>query len=103
VTVNSTVALDALAIGVPALVIGLPNNLSPFVSGGAMLGADDEAAIAEAMQRLVADDELRRELLRRGAGILGTSGRQGHAAEDSAGAVLALARTPDRNPLRDVS
>ena len=29
VTVNSTVALDAAVLGVPALVIGLPNNLSP--------------------------------------------------------------------------
>jgi hypothetical protein len=103
VTVNSTVALDALAIGVPALVIGLPNNLSPFVSGGAMLGADDQSAIAAAMQRLVEDEDLRRALLRRGAEIVGASGRQGHAAEDSAGAVLELTRTPDRNPLRDVS
>jgi len=97
------VALDALAIGVPALVIGLPNNLSPFVSSGAMLGADDESAIAEALQRLVDDDDLRRALLRRGVEIVGASGRQGHAAEDSAGAVLALTRTTDRNPLRDVS
>jgi len=103
VTVNSTVALDALAIGVPALVIGLPNNLSPFVSGGAMLGADSETAIADAIDRLVNDDQLRGELLRRGAEIVGASGRQGHAAEDSAGAVLELTRTPDRNPLRDVS
>ncbi|HUR33923.1 MAG TPA: hypothetical protein VM032_09035, partial [Vicinamibacterales bacterium] len=31
VTVNSTVALDAAVLGIPALVIGLPNNLSPFV------------------------------------------------------------------------
>jgi capsule polysaccharide modification protein KpsS len=29
VTMNSTVAIDALVLGVPALVIGLPNNLSP--------------------------------------------------------------------------
>src|SRR5262249_27793906 len=81
VTANSTVALDALAIGVPTLVIGLPNNLSPFVAGGAMLGADDEAAIAEAMQRLAHDEELRQVLLRRGAEIVGAAGRQGHAAE----------------------
>ena len=39
VTVNSTVALDAAVLGVPALVIGLPNNLSPFVEAGAMAGA----------------------------------------------------------------
>ena len=29
VTVNSTVAIDALVLGMPALVIGLPNNLTP--------------------------------------------------------------------------
>ena len=39
VTVNSTVALDAAVLGVPALVIGLPNNLSPFVEAGIMAGA----------------------------------------------------------------
>ena len=38
VTVNSTVALDAAVLGVPALVIGLPNNLSPFVEAGIMAG-----------------------------------------------------------------
>ena len=41
VTVNSTVALDAAVLGVPALVIGLPNNLSPFVDAGVMAGAAD--------------------------------------------------------------
>ena len=38
VTVNSTVALDAAVLGVPALVVGLPNNLSPFVEAGVMAG-----------------------------------------------------------------
>ena len=37
-TVNSTVALDAAVLGVPSLVIGLPNNLSPFVEAGIMAG-----------------------------------------------------------------
>ena len=49
---NSTVAIDGLVLGVPALVIGLPNNLSPFVDAGVMLGAeaadDDPAAAAGA-------------------------------------------------------
>ena len=40
VTVNSTVALDAAVLGVPSLVIGLPNNLSPFVDAGVMAGVD---------------------------------------------------------------
>ena len=58
---NSTVAIDALVLGVPALVVGLPNNLSPFVEAGAMLGADgarrDPAGSCEA---LLYDREVRR-------------------------------------------
>ena len=36
---NSAVAIDGLLLGLPALVIGLPNNLQPFVDAGAMTGA----------------------------------------------------------------
>jgi hypothetical protein len=61
-TVNSTVALDAAVLGVPALVIGLPNNLSPFVSAGAMAGADD-AEIETMLQRVLYDEEFRRQLM----------------------------------------
>jgi hypothetical protein len=39
VTVNSTVAVDAMVLGIPALIVGLPNNLSPFVEAGALAGA----------------------------------------------------------------
>ncbi len=39
VTVNSTVAIDAMTLGVPTLVVLPPNNLSPFVEAGAMAGA----------------------------------------------------------------
>ena len=94
VTVNSTVAVDALALGVPSLVIGLPNNLSPFVTDGAMLGADGSRAIADALDRLVHDDGLRRDLVRRGAEIIGAVGRPrarrggfcaGHPGADAAG------------------
>ncbi len=50
VTVNSTVAIDALVIGVPALVVALPNNLSPFVEAGVMVGAGrDPAEIRRAL------------------------------------------------------
>lgn len=42
VTRNSTVAIDSLVLGVPALVIGAPSNLAPFVDAGVMVasGAD---------------------------------------------------------------
>ena len=39
VTANSTAAIEAMPLGVPALVVALPNNLSPFVEAGAMTGA----------------------------------------------------------------
>ena len=61
VTVNSTVALDAAVLGVPALVIGLPNNLSPFVEAGVMAGAD-RAGIGPALQRILYDEEFREQI-----------------------------------------
>ena len=50
VTVNSTVAIDAMTLGVPALVVRLPNNLTPFVEAGAMAGAG-AADVAAALRR----------------------------------------------------
>jgi hypothetical protein len=65
VTMNSTVALDALVLGVPALVLGLPNNLSPFVEAGAMVGADGDH-LEPALGTLLYDREAREALLIRG-------------------------------------
>ena len=62
VTVNSTVAVDALALGVPALVVLLPTNLSPFVDQGAMLGASRNEEIAPALDCLLRDEATRRAL-----------------------------------------
>lgn len=73
VTVNSTVALDAAVLGIPALVIGLPNNLSPFVDARVMLGAHEgagEPEIARALHRILYDEPLRRELARTRAAFL---------------------------------
>ena len=93
VTVNSTVALDAGVLGIPALVIGLPNNLSPFVAAGIMAGAATASDIEPALHRILYDQEFRRhiegsrqEYLRRFA-----IGSDGGAAARSADAVLALA------------
>ena len=52
VTVNSTVAIDALHVGVPSIVLGLPNNLTPFVDAGAMLGATDAHGDRAALRSL---------------------------------------------------
>jgi hypothetical protein len=84
VTVNSTVAIDALALGVPALVIGLPNNLTPFVTAGAMLGADSAVEIREALAKLLYDQEFRSTF------HPGPAANGGNAAEASADAILAL-------------
>ncbi len=51
VTMNSTVAIDGLVLGVPALVIGLPNNLSPFVDGRGDGGRHRSARIASGCSR----------------------------------------------------
>jgi len=98
VTVNSTVALDAGALGIPALVIGLPNNLSPFVSAGALAGSRDPAEAAGLLDRLLHDTSLREQLAERRKSLFGgppTSGVS-RAAALSADAVIALigARAP---------
>lgn len=66
VTMNSTVAIDGLVLGVPALVIGLPNNLSPFVEAGVMMGAEG-GGIRTAIAALLYDRPAREALLQRGA------------------------------------
>jgi hypothetical protein len=86
VTVNSTVAIDAMALGVPSLVIGLPNNLTPFVDHGLMLGGRTRGEIRAALDRLLYDQEFRSRLVR---------GAEGRAASRSADAILALARDRD--------
>jgi hypothetical protein len=93
VTMNSTVAIDALALQLPALVIGLPNNLSPFVQAGAMVGADGADGIRRALESLLYDPEVRRRVLAAGAAFaerfaLASDGR---AAARSADAILGLA------------
>ena len=62
VTRNSTVAIDGLAVGVPALVVGLPGNLSPFVEAGVMLGARSPGEIGARLETLLYDQDARRSL-----------------------------------------
>jgi hypothetical protein len=87
VTVNSTVAIDALALGLPSLVIGLPNNLTPFVDSGAMLGAGTDGEIREGIAKLLYDQEFRRQI------ESGKASGAGRAAAAAAAAVLALRTT----------
>ncbi len=96
VTMNSTVAIDALVLGVPALVIGLPNNLTPFVNAGAMAGANGSAAIREGLRSLLYDRDARAAIVARGAEFarhyeLESDGKAGSRA---AAEILALAGHP---------
>jgi hypothetical protein len=96
VTVNSTMALDAAVLNVPAIVIGLPNNLSPFVDAGVMMGLDENAPTAEIarqLERFLYDEELRQGLARVRADFLTRFHirADGGAAARTADAVLRLA------------
>jgi hypothetical protein len=92
VTVNSTVAIDAAVLDVPALVIGLPNNLTPFVDAGIMAGPSDRD-VGRALQRILYDEEFRSELAVARRAFLSRFriGADGGAAARAADAVLRLA------------
>src|SRR6185295_13053279 len=64
ITRESTVAVDALALGVPSLVVGTPDHLSPLVEAGIMLGAAAPADIDPAFEALLYDDRVRTRLRR---------------------------------------
>lgn len=92
VTVNSTVALDAAVLDIPALVIGLPNNLSPFVDAGALAGSPDPAEVTALLGRILYDEGFRQQLAERRRAVLGhpSARGDGRAAAAAAEAVLAL-------------
>jgi UDP-N-acetylglucosamine 2-epimerase len=98
VTVNSTVAVDAMVLGIPALVVGLPSNLSPFVEAGAMAGADTAAQIGTELTALLYDGDRRARLALASSAFMTRHaiGSDGHAARRAAEAILALATGPQR-------
>jgi hypothetical protein len=90
VTKNSTVALDGLALGIPALVIGLPNNLTPFVEAGVMLGADGPGTTRERLAAVLYDQKVRVGLTDATGAFLAAHDirARGTAAVDAAAAIL---------------
>lgn len=90
VTMNSTVAVDCLVLGVPAFVVGWPTNLSPFVDAGAMLGGPD-LDLEDALERLLYDQPARDDLRQRAAAFAGVYRIQadGRAADRAANEILA--------------
>jgi hypothetical protein len=92
VTVNSTVAIDAAVLDRRSLVVGLPNNLSPFVDEGLMAGAA-AGAVGDALRRILYDQELRLQLDANRKRVLARHGigSDGRAADRAAAAILELA------------
>jgi hypothetical protein len=64
ITVNSTAAIEVMPLDVPALVVALPNNLSPFVEAGAVAGAATGAEIGPTLCSVLYDKEFRDRLAR---------------------------------------
>jgi len=95
ITMNSTVAIDCLVLGVPALVVGLPNNLSPFVEAGVMVGTTREG-IEAALARLLRDQTARDGLIGRAAAFAAAQNMRadGQAAARAAREILALVERP---------
>src|SRR5690606_36755856 len=93
VTVNSTAAIEAMALDVPAPVLDLPNNLSPFVDAGAMAGAARHD-IAERLRSLMYDREARHTLGAARRAFMHRYGirADGSAARRAAEAVLSFVR-----------
>ena len=93
VTMNSTVAIDGLVLGVPALVLGLPNNLSPFVDAGVMLGAGDPGEVSARLRAILYDPDVRPSLADAARRFAERAGMRadGHAADRTAAEILALA------------
>jgi hypothetical protein len=92
-TINSTVAIEAMALDVPALAMRLPNYLSPFVEAGAMAGTATLGAIAPTLARLVRDEEARAALAAARRRFLAEHAIEsdGRAADRAAEAILTLA------------
>jgi hypothetical protein len=93
VTMNSTVAIDGLVLGLPALVIGLPNNLQPFVDAGAMLGGRSGDDLRPPLHSLLFDPAARAAQAREAAAFTARYGIEadGHAADRAAAEILASA------------
>jgi hypothetical protein len=96
ITVNSTAALEAMPLDVPALVIASPSNLSPFVEAGALAGVGSPDEIGPALASLLYDEACRSRLAAGRAAFmqLYSIGADGLAATRAAEVILQAAPRP---------
>jgi hypothetical protein len=93
VTVNSTVAIDAMALGIPTLAVAMPNNLTPFVVAGGIAGVYDPAGLDGALKQALWDEAARADLVAKGLACAQSGGMRtdGGAARRAADALVGLA------------
>jgi hypothetical protein len=93
VTVNSTVAIDAMALGIPAVAVGMPNNLAPFVVAGGIAGVFEPSELVPVLARLLWDDAARGALIAKGRACAEEAGMRadGGAATRAAAELARLA------------
>ena len=93
VTVNSTAAIEAMVLGVPSLVLAMPNNLTPFVEAGAMSGVFEGEPIGPALRNLLVDEHGRAGVLEKSAAFMKRYRVEsdGRAARRAAERILQLA------------
>ncbi|MFO7691658.1 MAG: hypothetical protein R6V57_01110, partial [Vicinamibacterales bacterium] len=98
VTVNSTAAIEAMVLGVPSLVLAMPNNLTPFVEAGAMSGVYEGEPIEPKLRSLLADERGRADILRQCAAFMARYrvGSDGGAARRAAEEIVRLASGTNR-------
>ena len=90
-----------MALGIPALSVGVPNNLTPFVVAGGIAGVYQPGELQPALARLLWDEPARADLVARGLACAESGGvrADGGAAGRSA-AELAASRWPRPGPVR---
>ena len=83
-----------MVLGLPALVIGLPNNLTPFVDAGVMLGADGPEKIRQSLETLLYDRQVRQRIAEAAGAFVQEYdlAPQPGAARRAADRILALAK-----------
>jgi len=93
VTVNSTAAIEAMVMGVPSLVLAMPNNLTPLVDAGAMSGVLEGDPIGPALRRVLLDESGRAVVLEKSAAFMRRYrvGSDGGAARRAAERIVRLA------------